>query len=467
MTAEIAILNRNAAVLATDSAITSMVPSESYGHVPKISHNANKLFALSGSDPLAIMIYNDSAFGPVPWETIIKEFRRTPQGHSTVEEHAEQFIAYLQDFKQYIPEPQGTKIVIETRDRELENLRDALVEAYPTASASGGTSAEEFISRHCANRISEIERRSRLANLDLAKLRGLVEDTVSDWSMHVQNELNTAVDAQASEAVMNLVVQALRIVPLTDSYTGVVVAGFGRDQHFPALSHYVVDNVLGDDVKVVLKQNLSVQAKRYRVCRAVRPTSGAHCLPWRTSPGLSRCHTHSSMYEAIDLIYGFLLDQIGDHLTEEVTSFLHSTKNDIRDFVLQYFKNRLDRLFDIRDADDISRMVGYLSKEDIAELAEALVHLTQLKLKVSPEPETVGGPIDVAVISKGDGLIWIKRKHYFEPELNPRYFHRITQSNNEGGTNANGSGEDAIGSYGGGPGRLSCCRPIQLSTGRF
>ena len=38
------------------------------------------------------------------------------------------------------------------------------------------------------------------------------------------------------------------------------------------------------------------------------------------------------------------------------------------------------------------------------------------------ESETVGGPIDVAVISKGDGFIWIKRKHYFKAELNPQFF---------------------------------------------
>jgi hypothetical protein len=38
------------------------------------------------------------------------------------------------------------------------------------------------------------------------------------------------------------------------------------------------------------------------------------------------------------------------------------------------------------------------------------------------DAETVGGPIDVAVISKGDGFIWIKRKHYFKPELNPHFF---------------------------------------------
>ena len=55
-------------------------------------------------------------------------------------------------------------------------------------------------------------------------------------------------------------------------------------------------------------------------------------------------------------------------------------------------------------------------------MAETLVNLTSFKRRVTPEAETVGGPINVAVISKGDGLIWIKRKHYFTPELNPRYF---------------------------------------------
>lgn len=55
-------------------------------------------------------------------------------------------------------------------------------------------------------------------------------------------------------------------------------------------------------------------------------------------------------------------------------------------------------------------------------LAESLVSLTSIKRRVSTEPESVGGPIDVAVISKGDGFIWIKRKHYFRKELNPAFF---------------------------------------------
>ena len=28
----------------------------------------------------------------------------------------------------------------------------------------------------------------------------------------------------------------------------------------------------------------------------------------------------------------------------------------------------------------------------------------------------------MAVISRGDGFIWIKRKHYFQPELNQHFF---------------------------------------------
>jgi hypothetical protein len=70
----------------------------------------------------------------------------------------------------------------------------------------------------------------------------------------------------------------------------------------------------------------------------------------------------------------------------------------------------------------IVSMIAMLSKDELPNLAESLVALTSLKRHVSEDAETVGGPIDVALISKGDGLIWIKRKHYFKPELNPSFF---------------------------------------------
>ena len=48
---------------------------------------------------------------------------------------------------------------------------------------------------------------------------------------------------------------------------------------------------------------------------------------------------------------------------------------------------------------------------DLAAIAEALVSLTALRARMSArEKETVAGPIDVAVLSKGEGFIWVKRK---------------------------------------------------------
>jgi hypothetical protein len=71
--------------------------------------------------------------------------------------------------------------------------------------------------------------------------------------------------------------------------------------------------------------------------------------------------------------------------------------------------------------DPIIRMASLLPKQELAHLAESLVNLTSLKRRVSLDDESVGGPIDVAVISKGDGLIWIKRKHYFDQVLNQTF----------------------------------------------
>jgi hypothetical protein len=57
----------------------------------------------------------------------------------------------------------------------------------------------------------------------------------------------------------------------------------------------------------------------------------------------------------------------------------------------------------------------------MANLDETLINLQSLKEKVTKNSETVGGPVDVAIITKNEGLIWVKRKHFFDIELNSRF----------------------------------------------
>jgi hypothetical protein len=68
-------------------------------------------------------------------------------------------------------------------------------------------------------------------------------------------------------------------------------------------------------------------------------------------------------------------------------------------------------------------IVESLQKADLAEMAETLVNLTAFKRHISKDAETVGGPTDVAIITKGDGFVWIKRKHYFDIKLNQSFQH--------------------------------------------
>src|SRR3989338_6835823 len=109
MTAEISMLNRSAIVLAADSAVTIL---DSQGQ--KVYHSANKLFMLSKYHPVGIMIYQNSDFMGVPWETIIKFYRKRLK-----QKEFPRLINYLEDFKRFLCEdktlfPENMQTVIFT-----------------------------------------------------------------------------------------------------------------------------------------------------------------------------------------------------------------------------------------------------------------------------------------------------------------------------------------------------------------
>jgi len=57
--------------------------------------------------------------------------------------------------------------------------------------------------------------------------------------------------------------------------------------------------------------------------------------------------------------------------------------------------------------------------QDAINLAEFFVDTTIKFSLYEPGPSTVGGPIEIAAITKHEGFKWVKRKHYFEQSLNP------------------------------------------------
>ncbi len=57
--------------------------------------------------------------------------------------------------------------------------------------------------------------------------------------------------------------------------------------------------------------------------------------------------------------------------------------------------------------------------QDAIDLAEFLVHATIQVVRFSPGNPTVGGPIEIATITKHEDFKWVQRKHFFQTRLNP------------------------------------------------
>lgn len=85
----------------------------------------------------------------------------------------------------------------------------------------------------------------------------------------------------------------------------------------------------------------------------------------------------------------------------------------------------------------ILNSVATLPVEELSLLAESMINITSARRKVALDGNigTVGGPIDTAIISKSDGSIWTKRKHYFDSKYNPQYMYKNYPYNNINGEN--------------------------------
>ena len=120
----------------------------------------------------------------------------------------------------------------------------------------------------------------------------------------------------------------------------------------------------------------------------------------------------------LDVIVGLLQSHGGDDrilasiANIDISAFSNQFKKSIDDFITEEYIKKL------------VETVEYLEKEDLANVAESLIALTSLKRRITSSEESVGGPVDVAVISKSDGFIWMKRKHYFDKNLNAQFFQR-------------------------------------------
>ena len=97
MTSEVAIINRHGIALAADSAVT-------IGQ-NRVWKTTNKIFSLGPYNDIAVMIYGGAEYSGIPWETLVKTFKRerARSGFGSVAECCSEFVAFLNDPRWFDP----------------------------------------------------------------------------------------------------------------------------------------------------------------------------------------------------------------------------------------------------------------------------------------------------------------------------------------------------------------------------
>jgi hypothetical protein len=57
--------------------------------------------------------------------------------------------------------------------------------------------------------------------------------------------------------------------------------------------------------------------------------------------------------------------------------------------------------------------------QDVIDFAHFLVDMSAKYSRYTPGYQTIGGPIDIAAVTKHEGFKWVRRKHYYDLTLNP------------------------------------------------
>ena len=423
MTAEIAVLNREAAALAADSAVTLRLPEGN-----KI-YQTNKLFALSKYEPIGIMVYGNAGFMGLPWETIIKSYR-AHLGQACfprLSDYGSHFLAYLERSSDLFPLGAQEEFCYHFTRARLQRLKMRLHKALQGVVRADGTVTKkqcrsafiDLVSKD-ANSLKGHPRLLRLKGTSTASVARRYGDCIS---RAIKDELEGLAGLIPRRALLDSCIQALLKDLYWSSESGVVIAGFGTEQVLPCLRSYITDGIVGTRLRV--KEDTEAQFDVTNESSACIRAFAQSEMVGLFMNGIDRDFAgylddfinRSFVVEYPALLQRLLQKHIpGAHLGKTSKKLVALGEQIVSEYARAFQEySRSNHWWPVIE------IVNYLPKEELAAMAEALVNLTSFKRHVTKQAETVGGPIDVAIISRGDGLIWIKRKHYFSKDLNQHF----------------------------------------------
>ena len=416
MTVLVGILNKQAISVAADSAVT-------VGGGVKVYNTANKIFNLAKGRPVGIAIYGDAALnGCVPWEVVIKMYRKhiADNKFPKLSDYSFDFFKYVEDFShQYISENDSLNVL---KGNIIRFWRDSLTRGLREGDQFDAPIAKLALPT-LKDRLTELTANLRKnKTLDAYKavnaedFHGTIGDILDLIKKQITHNGGTWDDFQplVQECIFRFFTTNNHKNP---NVSGVSIFGYGEDEIYPSLQEYLVYNiVLGVQGIEKKPDNVIDESNKAIIC----PMAQRDVIETFIE-GVSH-RIRDTFLDATEKTIKATIKSVSSLIEPHNPLLAANIKALDYTGIVDQYRNTINMIIGRDQVSPLIQTIASMGKEDISDLAENLVYMTSMKRHVSPFAETVGGPIDVAVISKGDGFIWMKRKHYFSPELNSDFF---------------------------------------------
>ncbi len=405
MSVGVCIINRNGIALAADSAGTFTGNKMFY-------NSMNKVFSLSRKNIYGAVTYGATTIHSVSIDLILKEFRTFLDQRSPMKDYFDilpLFLEFLKMKSGYFKFSIAEKTSCETLIRELviewgNKIKSGIQNERP----------QEVLTAILQELSNKVENSLKIENYDVS---AYIDKTYREYYECMLNivvpEIKTYFDVK--ETLWSLICKYfnLWLQGEANARMGLFFAGYGVSDAFPKFVHIEIYTV----VNGVLK---------FRVLDKYEESdNNAQIIPLaQTEEILTFCKGISQFFlnyvpQKVDELISAKIDHLSENFTEDQKDELKKSFGQCKEEIGCALDENVQRQY----VGPILSSVQLIPLPEMAMLAENLVNITSLKrtFAIDGNQQTVGGPTDVAVMSKGDGFIWIKRKMYFDKKLNPHY----------------------------------------------
>ncbi len=363
----------------------------------------------------------------IPIDIIIKEFRNSAKGRA----HDHVF-GYFEDFLDFLvknfspPKDVDQRQILRILDDAFKQIGQEISnEAFNMlVSDQKQSDLHPIFLKIIDDMADEYLLAPRAQGFEEVDVDQLMEKYNDAFEMAIERNLGPLpIDDEDKSKLRHLAGIVLCHDVFSEHYTGLVVAGFGESEIFPSLQAIEIDGIIDGRLKKKETWRIDID----------RDGETADIIPFAQRDMVDRfLYGIDSEFEgAVKSFIEEVVVEAGDSVVDATVRRPKKKIEKLKDSVRIMGRDAADKFTDktsnqIKEffKKQIKDMVLMMPKQELATMATSLVELTSTKRRVSAEKETVGGPVDVAVISKSEGFVWVKRKHYFDPALNPRFFVR-------------------------------------------